>query len=524
MLLALGRVGRVGRVGLAVVGIVLAVHTPRADAQAAPRDRVALVVAVGQVGGREALESARPDARAVAAALDAGGYQVMLREDPSTADMRSAFAAFKARLKPDTIGLVYYTGPAAQVDGRNLLVPSDVALNDTLAGPAVGAFLRAVGVPLQEAADALQGGPDAARALIVDAAYRHPVLARLTPPGLARLRLAPGTMGLLGHAPAALQDVQATAPPTRFAKVMVEALTTPRISLPEALRAVRLSVLDSSGGRTQPWVGGETAGREFLADAARLERPATVAAAPAVAAPAPAASAPAAVALPASAPASAPTRLTDGRTAAAPGQGERPVLRARTNTWGHAEGDTLSYQVTDTRKDELLLSYTLAIDAMAPDGALQANGGRWLLDAQGRTLLQRADDGAQSRFEPAQELWWQKPQPGESRAVAFAETFTLADQTRGRTEWQGQAQVGTARVLETPAGEFDVLPIRTSGRYTRTFGDGASAQGQFVRTVWFAPKLGVPVAIELEDNDSTGRPLKRERIELTHAQTSRSGG
>lgn len=514
------------RVGLALVGMVLALQALPAHAQPtaprAPVSRVALVVAVGQAGGREVLESAKPDARAVAAALAAGGYEVMLREDPATAELRSAFAEFKARLKADTIGLVYYTGPAAQVDGRNLLVPADVALNDTLAGPAVGAFLRAVGVPLQEAADALQGGPDAPRALIVDAAYRHPVLARLTPPGLARLRLAPGTMGLLGHAPAALQDALATAPPTRFAKVMVEAITTPRISLPEALRAVRLSVQDSSGGRTQPWVGGETAGREFLADAQRLEKPPTAAAPPAQ--PAPAASAPAAVALPAS----APVRLTDGRrdsrTQAAPGQGERPVLKARANSWGHAEGDTLSYQVTDTRKDELLLSYTLAIDSVAPDGALQANGGSWLMDPQGRTLLQRADDGAQSRFEPAQDLWWQKPQPGESRAVAFAETFTLADKTRGRTEWRGQAQVGTARVLETPAGEFDVLPIRTSGRYTRTFGDGASAQGQFVRTVWFAPKLGVPVAIELEDNDSTGRPLKRERIELTHAQTSRSGG
>jgi len=503
--------------------MVLAVQTLTAVAQpSAPRARVALVVAVGQVGGREVLESAKPDARAVAAALTAGGYEVLLREDPATADLRSALAEFKGKLKADTIGLVYYTGPAAQVDGRNLLVPSDVALNDTLAGPAVGAFLRAVGVPLQEAADALQGGPDAPRALIVDAAYRHPVLARLAPPGLARLRLAPGTMGLLGHAPAALQDVLATAPPTRFAKVMVEAITTPRISLPEALRAVRLSVLDSSGGRTQPWVGGETAGREFLADAARLEKPPAPPTPTASAAPAPPA-----VALPASAAAAAPVPpvpLAGGRTQAAPGQGERPVLQARTNPWGHAEGDTLSYQLTDTRKDELLLSYTLAIDSVAPDGALQANGGSWLLDPQGRTRLQRAEDGTQSRFEPAQELWWQKPQPGESRAVAFAEDFIRADKTQGRTEWRGQAQVGTARVLETPAGEYEVLPIRTSGRYTRSFANGASAQGQFVRTVWFAPKLGVPVAIELEDNDSTGRPLRRERIELTHAQTARSGG
>jgi hypothetical protein len=32
----------------------------------------------------------------------------------------------------------------------------------------------------------------------------------------------------------------------------------------------------------------------------------------------------------------------------------------------------------------------------------------------------------------------------------------------------------------------------------------------------------VPVAIDIEDNDAAGRPLKRERIELTHAQQSRT--
>jgi hypothetical protein len=524
---------------IVVGGLVLALLPPLpAAAQGAERPRLALVVAVGTVGGREVLESAKPDARAVAAALRAGGFEVLLREDPNTAELRAALAEFKGRLKPASIGLVYYTGLAGQVDGRNLLIPADVALADTLTGAAVGALLRAVGLPLQEAADALQGPPDAPRALIVDAAYRHPVLARLTPPGLARLRVAPGTMGLLGHAPAALQDVLATAPPTRFAKVVVEALTTSRISMPEALQAVRLSVLDISGGRTQPWLGGETAGREFLADPQRLERPASAAPAAAppvpavVAAPAPAASAPAVVATvarpppppaaPASA-ASAPGRVTDGRTARAPGQGERPVVQGKANAWGHAEGDTLSYEVTDTRKDELLLSYTLAIETVAADGTLQANGGTWLLDPQGRVMLQRAEDGAQSRFEPVQDWWWQKPQPGESRAVAFVETYVLADKSRGRTEWRGTAQVGTARLLETGAGDYQVLPIRTTGRYTRTpEGGGAVVQGPFIRTVWFAPKLGLPVAIEIEDNDDAGRPVKRERVELTHAQTTRS--
>jgi hypothetical protein len=232
------------------------------------------------------LESARRDSQAVAAALRAGGFQVLLREDVNTADLRAALKQFRELLRADGIGLIYYTGLAAQVDGRNLLLPSDVALNDAQAPSGVAALLRAVGVPLQEAADALSGSPDTPRALIVDAAYRHPTLARLTPPGLARPRLAAGTMALLGHAPAALQDPPTVQPldkpaadpqqaaASRFARVLVEALGTPRISVPEALRAIRLAVVDGSGGLTQPWLGGDTFGREHLADAARLENPA----------------------------------------------------------------------------------------------------------------------------------------------------------------------------------------------------------------------------------------------------------
>ena len=512
------------------------------QAAQAKRQRLALVMGIGTLGTRQVLESARRDSQAVAAALRSGGFEVLLREDLSSADLRAAIKDFRERLRADGVGLIYFTGLAAQVDGRNLLLPADMTLNEGLAAPAVATVLRAVGVPLQEAVDALAGGADSPRLLLVDAAYRHPALARLTPPGLMRQRVASGTMLLLGHAPAALQDAPAVAaPPTpakdtqdprdprdlaasRFARVVVEAFTTPRISVPEALRAIRLSVVDSSGGLTQPWLAGDTFGREFLADAAALEGPPAASAA----APTPPAR-PVVTALPPAPPASAPDadrRNTDGRTAQAPGQGERPVYQARINSFGHAEGDILTYQLSDTRKDEVLLSYTVAIDEVRADGHLVANGGQTLLDPQGRLKSQRPDpkggDGAQSSFEPAQELWWARPQAGENRAVAFRESYVRADKTRGEVEWRGNAQVGSQRQLETAAGDFDVLPIKTTGLGTDTPSGGQAVKLQFSRTVWFAPKLGMPVAIDIEDNDEAGRPLRRERVELTHAQQART--
>lgn len=555
-------------------------QTPSAAAQA-KRQRLALVVGIGMLGTRQVLDSARRDSEAVAAALRAGGFDVILRVDVGSDALQAAIKEFRERLQPSGVGLVYFTGLAAQVAGSNLLLPADLTLNEGLAGPAVGSILRAAGVPLQAAVDALAGGTESPRLLLVDAAYRHPALERLTPAGLARPRLPTNTMVLFGHAPGALQDppsVTAMASPpvgrpepkamaaSRFARVAVEAFMTPRISVPEALRAIRLSVQDSSGGLTQPWVSGDTFAREFLADAAALEAPPAAAAQAAAAASAPA-SGPAATAAAASAASSpavatagptqttlaaaatvaivgaapavlappavgapaigtptteADRRGTDGRTAQAPGRGERPVYQARANSFGHAEGDTLTYQVTDTRKDEVLSSYTLAIDEVQTDGHLWANTGKVQMDPQGRLKSQRDSDGAQTLFEPMQDLWWAQPKSGESRAVAYKETYVRADKTRGQIEWRGDAQVGSQRVLETPAGEFEVLPIKTTGQATDTPTGGKPLALRFTRTVWFAPKLGMPVAVDIEDTEAGGRVLRRERVELTHAQQARA--
>jgi hypothetical protein len=228
-----------------------------------------------------------------------------------------------------------------------------------------------------------------------------------------------------------------------------------------------------------------------------------------VAAPAAAASAPAA-------------QVTDGRTERAPGRGERPVFQTRSNSFGHAEGDVLSYERVDTRKDEVLASYVIAIDKIEDTGVLRANGGLWLLDPEARPVLVKAEDGSETRFEPAETWWWARPRAGDARAVQFTEVYLRADKSGGRIAWRGQAQVGTPRVLEVQAGEFEVLPIRSTGQGTDTPEGKPARTLTFSRVVYFAPKLGVPVAVDIEETDAGGRAIRRERIELTHAQQSRT--
>ena len=97
--------------------------------------------------------------------------------------------------------------------------------------------------------------------------------------------------------------------------------------------------------------------------------------------------------------------------------------------------------------------------------------GNGLLLASGLAWPAALPIGGLSEFEPAQDLWWSNPRPGGSS-------------------------------LETLA-------------------NGLQTQGRWSRTVHRSPRLGPPVAVDIQDLDRAARLLRRERLEPTHAQTSR---
>ena len=215
-------------------------------------------------------------------------------------------------------------------------------------------------------------------------------------------------------------------------------------------------------------------------------------------------------------------RTPDGRTQRSPDGGERPVYTPRTNSFGYAEGDTFTYQVIDTWKGEVMGEYTTAIEEVLGNGHLLANGHLVQMDPQGRLTKLVNTDGSVSEFLPSQNLWWSNPQRGESRAVKFMEKVQRGSRASSQTEWKGSTRVGRPRKIETPAGQFEVLPIESSGWWYETLANGTLNSGQWTRTVYYAPKLGHPVAIDVKDADRVGKLLKRERVELMHAQQARS--
>ena len=207
----------------------------------------------------------------------------MLRED-SGAPLRANLKEFRDRLQSGGVGFIYAAALGAQVDGLNVLLPRDLVIDAAAEPAALVAQLRSGAVPVAEFVDALLGPADSPRLLVVDGAWQHPALHKLPARGLAEQRLPPGLMALFGHALRSVKDVPAVAPlpvpaPTEpaeiaasaFAGVLVKALTTPRISGPDALRATRRALVDSSQGQADPWLGGDTDSREEFAEATMLD-------------------------------------------------------------------------------------------------------------------------------------------------------------------------------------------------------------------------------------------------------------
>jgi hypothetical protein len=95
----------------------------------AMRSEQRLALVIGNGGYRTSpLKNPVNDARGMAQALRALGFQVIARENVSQKEMRRAIIEFGERLRDGGVGLFYFAGHGLQVGGRNYLVPVDAEI------------------------------------------------------------------------------------------------------------------------------------------------------------------------------------------------------------------------------------------------------------------------------------------------------------------------------------------------------------------------------------------------------------
>jgi len=148
--------------------VAKAIGTEQTGSIGASASRVALVIGNGHYPDASApLVQPINDARGLTAALRAKGFDVDVVEDATKDDMARAIVRLKAKIKPDTVAMLFFGGYGVQVGRESFMVPVDAAIWKE-------ADVRRDGVSIEQVLDAMTEKGAKAKLVVVDASRRNP--------------------------------------------------------------------------------------------------------------------------------------------------------------------------------------------------------------------------------------------------------------------------------------------------------------------------------------------------------------
>ena len=148
--------------------VAKAVGTEQTGSIGGAANRVALVIGNGHYPDASApLVQPINDARGLTAALRANGFDVDVVEDATKDDMASAIVRLKAKIKQDTVAMLFFGGYGVQVGRESFMIPVDAAIWKD-------ADVRRDGVSIEQVLDAMTEKGAKAKLVVVDASRRNP--------------------------------------------------------------------------------------------------------------------------------------------------------------------------------------------------------------------------------------------------------------------------------------------------------------------------------------------------------------
>jgi uncharacterized caspase-like protein len=145
-----------------------AIATEQNSDVATKASRVALVIGNGHYPDASApLAQPINDARGLTAALRGKGFDVDVVEDATKDDMARAIGRLKAKIKPDTVVMLFFGGYGVQVGRESFMIPVDAAIWKE-------ADVRRDGVSIEAVLDTMKEQGAKAKLVVVDASRRNP--------------------------------------------------------------------------------------------------------------------------------------------------------------------------------------------------------------------------------------------------------------------------------------------------------------------------------------------------------------
>ncbi|MGA2612258.1 MAG: caspase family protein [Spirochaetia bacterium] len=239
-----------GHKSRAIAGLVLSVSLLSCVAAGAQEQRVALVIGNGRYQHNATLVNPPNDAADMAAALKKDGFTVTLLTDASRKAMEQAVRAFGNSLKnPDAIGMFYYSGHGAQVEGENYLIPADADIQDAdeLAYNAVDA--ESILAKMRSAGNKIN-------IVVLDACRDNPFpgSSRSAAKGLAVVKVkVPESVIVYATDPGSTAS-DGTGRNSPFTKAFLENMDAPGQDITEVMKRVTSRVQTDTDGKQTPWV------------------------------------------------------------------------------------------------------------------------------------------------------------------------------------------------------------------------------------------------------------------------------
>jgi len=223
--------------------------------------RIALIIGNGSYTAAPLLKNPPNDARDMAAALRALGFDVTSGINANQRDMKRLIREFGQKLKTGGSGLFYYAGHGVQSKGRNYLIPVDAEIQSEadVEDSAVDASLV-----LNYMDDAQNG----LNIVILDACRNNPFARsfRSASDGLAQVDAPTGTLIAYATAPGRVAS-DGAGQNGLYTSELLKQMQVPGLTATEMFMRVRAEVMKQTANKQVPWEASSLVGSFYFSGA-----------------------------------------------------------------------------------------------------------------------------------------------------------------------------------------------------------------------------------------------------------------
>ena len=220
--------------------------------------RIALVIGNSTYSTAPALKNPANDARDMAAALKALGFEVSSGVNLSQREMKRLIREFGQRLKGGGHGLFYFAGHGVQARGHNYMIPVDADIQSE-------ADVEDSGVDVNLVLSYMDDAQNHLNIVILDACRNNPFARsfRSASDGLAQVDAPTGTLIAYATAPGRVA-ADGVGENGLYTSELLKAMRLPGLTATEMFMQVRREVMNRTGNKQVPWEASSLTGSFYF--------------------------------------------------------------------------------------------------------------------------------------------------------------------------------------------------------------------------------------------------------------------